>query len=158
MAVVCTLTNRLFSSFIKIFFSVFASFQGCFWRNQEDGAPMWTLRFIQRELWCIPALKSPNSTPTKTNPYVIDSQLTCLWLRHRVQGTSAPNRCPETPVWAAARREVCFCLTLVSSPLRFRGRGIGMGPAVWPSSPAARLQTHPAPGQAPRGRTTLRIW
>lgn len=85
-------------------------------------------------------------------------ELTCLWVCHRAPGTSALNRCRGTPVWAGGHREVCFCLTLVSSPLRFPGRGTGTGPAVWPSSPAAHPQKHLAPDQAPSRRTTLQIW
>ncbi len=85
-------------------------------------------------------------------------ELTCLWVRRQVQSTSALNRCQGTPVWAGARREVCFCLTLVSSPLRLPGMGTGTGPAVWPSFPAARPQTRPAPDQAPSRRTTPPIW
>lgn len=72
--------------------------------------------------------------------------------------TLALNRCQGTPVWAGARREVCFCLTLVSSLLRLPGRGIGTGPAVWPSSPVAHPQTHPALDQAPSRRTMPPIW
>lgn len=86
------------------------------------------------------------------------TELTCLWMSHRVLSTSTLNRCQGTPVWAGAHREVCFCLALVSSPLRLLGRGTETGPAVWPSSLAARPQTHPAPDQALNRRTTPPIW